>query len=85
MEKSKVFMLKSSIAAAATLFSLHANVALAVAPAGTRGAEAIDMRQLLQETDRLIVRYRDNATSRKSAAAASLAKAAYRKWQRPVD
>lgn len=74
MEKSKVFMLKSSIAAAATLFSLHANVALAVAPAATRGAEAIDMSELLQETDRLIVRYRDNAASRKSAAAASLAK-----------
>ncbi len=74
MKKTQGYMLKSAIAAAATLFSLHANVAFAVAPSGTRGSDAVDISQLLPETDRLIVRYRDNATSRKSAAAASMAK-----------
>jgi len=74
MKKTQGYMLKSAIAAAATLFSLHANVAFAVAPSGTRGSDGVDISQLLQETDRLIVRYRDNATSRKSAAAASMAK-----------
>lgn len=74
MEKSKGFMLKGSIAAATVLLSLHADVALAAAPAGISGAASIDKSQESQETDRIIVRYRDNAKARKSAAAAGIAK-----------
>jgi len=74
MKKSQVFMLKSSIAAAAALFSLHATEALAAPPSSTRGLAAIDNSQLLQETDRLIVRYRDSALARKSTAAAGVSK-----------
>lgn len=74
MKKSKGFMLKGSIAAAAVLLSLHSNAVLA-ATASNVVSVSIDKRQQSQETDRLIVRYRDNAKSRKSTAEAGLAKA----------